>query len=220
MIQPDLVLKEQTQRNVPCALQNGAPRRKGPAARTEHSAAPTSSAALRVGTSFASLRWGATRLGDGDGPAGARNLRHAEEQRGRSAKQRGSHNGTDPRPGPREKTAFRSRAALLSDRPAAAGRAPQLESSRTAEAERLQGLLRFFPFIGIIQTGFNSSGVLLTPFKIWISESLFGEEERYSPILPNCRAKRILSVYISMNDIFVFPNSHNCCICVFAEFCS
>ena len=35
------------------------------------------------------------------------------------------------------KTTARARAALRSDRPAAAGRTPQLESSRTAEAERL-----------------------------------------------------------------------------------
>jgi len=114
VIQPDLVLKEQTQRNVPCALQNGAQRRKGPAARTEHSAAPTSSAALRVGTSFASLRWGATRLGDGDGPAGARNLRHAEEQRGRSAYKRDAQKGANPRPQPRKRPQTRAKAAPTS----------------------------------------------------------------------------------------------------------
>ena len=38
----------------------------------------------------------------------------------------------------KEKTTARAMAALPSDRTAAAGRAPQLESSRTAKAERLQ----------------------------------------------------------------------------------
>ena len=66
----------------------GALRRKGPATRTEISAA---------------LRWGP--LGDGRRKAGwgGTQVGFAEEQRGRSAKQRDSHNSTDPRPRPRER---------------------------------------------------------------------------------------------------------------------
>jgi len=52
----------------------------------------------------------------------------------------GSGGGTDPRPRERDRLLPCFPAALLSDRTDAAGRAPQLESSRTADAERLRSL--------------------------------------------------------------------------------
>ena len=111
MNQPDLVLKGQTQRTVPRALGRGPRELQGQMRRQAGQGG---------------------RLGHAGKPpsdardGGGRRYRH------------GCGGGLDLRPGESERPLPCPAAALRSDRRRARRRAPQLESSRTADAERLR----------------------------------------------------------------------------------